>query len=140
MNISPRKDEYAPVVALLESDQFDSAAALAKAVVKTVYDELLKRDWTAWVYRFPSGGPVLAVGPFTSDSEAAKYGKKSGLDGEHMILTLSSPYGEHHGDVEARAMLNPPMCSWCGHPKHTHAHQGYAGKCAVGHCSCPKFK
>lgn len=139
MNITPRADEWKPVVALMESGDYDSAPALAKAIVKAVYDEILKRDWFAWVYRFPSGEPVICRGPFSSEKEVEKYVKKLGIDGEHLILAMGSPHGDLQGDADARTVIAPPMCSWCGHPKYTHDHKGYAGKCACRGCACRKY-
>ena len=45
MNIIPRKEEYAPIVTLLESGEYDTPEALAKAIIKQAYATFLTRDW-----------------------------------------------------------------------------------------------
>lgn len=133
MRVTPRKDEVAAVVELLESDQYDSANALAKDVIKKVAELFAKRDWYAWVWREHPDAFQLAFGPLSSESEASRLAKKVGLGGQNMTLHLYSTAAvlSKHGEL-------PPslFCTTCGHPDHAHEVPRYNGRCWIKKCGC----
>lgn len=137
MRLSPRGPEVKAIVELLESDDFDSAEALAKAVIKRVGELLSDRDMYAWVYGMGDGFN-LAWGPFSSDSEAKKFAGQYAdmLKGLHMILPLGSPTA-----LTERATANKVpshFCTTCPHSLISHEHPKKNGRCAVRGCKCKK--
>jgi hypothetical protein len=136
VRLTPRGTEVKAVVALLESDQFDSADALAKAIIKEVADHFSHRDWYAWVYRENPEAFYLPFGIFSSDIEAKKFAGRyvSMLKGEHMILHLHSS-----ADLDARMATHKipsKFCQNCNHSLVVHEHPKIQPKCAVRGCNC----
>lgn len=147
MRITPRKTELAAVVELLESDEFDSANDLAKAIVRTVFSELMERDLWCLASRLVPGGaePVTVLyGPFTSETEATRFAKAAEITGLNLALPMYSPAIAVRAHDERKAIEDRitageyPTCK-CGHPDFTHQHNGYGGKCATGGCGCARF-
>lgn len=139
MRVTPRAAEVKAVVGLLESDQFDSADALAKAVIKQVGELFAERDWYAWVYRESPDAYYLPWGPFSSDSEAKKFAGKyvDMLAGEHMILKLYSTAALADGVTNGRKQ--PSMfCAGCNHSLISHQHPKIQPRCAVRSCKCKR--
>lgn len=138
MRLTPRGDEVKAIVALLESDGFDSAEALAKAVIKELAERLSDRNWYAWVYRETGDASYLSYGPFTSESEAMKFaGKYVGmLKGQHMILPLYSTNGLVNQLAEYK--VKSLFCLECDHSLVSHEHPKKNGKCAVRGCKCKR--
>ena len=138
MRLTPRGTEVKAIVSLLESDEFDSAEALAKAIIKRTGELLSERDMYAWVYRESPEAYYLPFGPFTSESEAMRYaGKYVGmLKGQHMILPLYSTTAL----TERMASYQIPsaFCSACTHSHMSHEHPRKNGRCAVRGCKCRK--
>ncbi|XVV02792.1 hypothetical protein ACQPW3_36420 [Actinosynnema sp. CA-248983] len=137
MRITPRKDEVAAVVELLESDGYNSADALAKDVIKKVAELFADREFYAWVHRFGPGQLQLAWGPFTSDAEVVKFAKKAALGGESMSLKLCSTgaFLERLGKnktAPSERCANPA----CGHIHGAHEHPKFGGRCAIRGCTC----
>lgn len=136
MRLTPRGPEVKAIVELLESDDFDSAEALAKAVIKRTAELFEHRDWYAWVYRENPDAFYLPFGIFPSDSEAKKFAGKyvEMLVGEHMILRLHSTGLL----VEEMAKHKRPStaCSTCHHQLLSHEHPKIQPKCAVRGCRC----
>ncbi|WP_367135853.1 hypothetical protein [Saccharothrix sp. HUAS TT1] len=135
MKITPRKDEVAAVVQLLESDGYDSAEALAKDVIKRVAELFGDREFYAWVHRFGPGQLQLAWGPLTSDSEVLKLAKKASLGGESMSLKLYSTNGLLARIAEGN-IAPTEHCTDCGHPHGAHEHPKFGGRCAIRRCTC----
>lgn len=138
MRLTPRGAEVKAIVNVLESDEFDSAEALAKAIIKTTADFLSDRDWYVWVYRESPEAPYLSYGPFTSDTEAMKYaGKHVGmLKGQHMILPVYSTNALTEALASYR--IKSVFCQACAHSLVSHEHPKKNGKCAVRGCKCKR--
>lgn len=138
MRVTPRGTEVKAIAELLDSGDFDSAEAMAKAVIKRVAELLSERDMYAWVYRESPEAFYLPFGPFTSDSEARKFaGKYVGmLKGQHMILPLYSTAGL----TERMNAYKIPsaFCVTCNHSHISHQHPNKNGRCAVRGCKCRK--
>ncbi|UZJ23687.1 hypothetical protein RHODO2019_10755 [Rhodococcus antarcticus] len=135
MKLTPRADEVKAVVALLESDGYDSATALAKDIIRTVGEQLSEREMYAWVWRAQEGSYQLAWGPFSSEFEVRSMAKKAGLGGDHMTLKLYS-VGAMTERLDAKAPS--PMCATCGHPHGAHEHPKQGGKCSIKKCTCKR--
>lgn len=133
MKVTPRKDEVQAVVAVMESDEFETGEAMAKAVIKQVAELFAKRDWYAWVWRESDDSLQIAHGPLSSKVEAERLATKSGLKGRHMALPLFSTAA-----LLERATAKPPAvrCADCTHPYHCHEVPRYAPKCWVKGCGC----
>lgn len=138
MKLTPRGAEVKAVVELLESDEFESANALAKAILKHVADMLSDRDFYAWVYRETPDAFYIPFGPFTSESEAKKFAGKyvDALKGQHMILPLYST-NEFVNRLASHKLPNY-HCTSCTHTLTAHEHPRKNGKCVVRGCSCKK--
>ena len=133
MRVTPRGPEVKAIVELLESDDYDSADALAKAILKRTGELFAEREWYAWVWKESGSDMQLAWGPVSSESEARKLSSKVGLIGQHMFLPLYSTAA-----LLARLAEKPtsPFCSTCNHPHHCHEHPKFGGKCAARGCKC----
>lgn len=140
MRLTPRGAEVKAIVELLESEQFDSADALAKAILKRIGELFSERDFYAWVYRETPDAWYLPYGPFTSESEAKKFAGKyvDSLKGQHMILPLFST--QALVDRLAEHKLPNLFCTnpTCTHQLLSHEHPKKNGRCAVRGCSCKK--
>lgn len=139
MRITPRREEVKTVVEILESDQYDSADAMAKALIKTVADALWMRDWYVLGSKFRTEDNFwLPYGPFSSESEAASVYKKTAIGGIAKTVKIYSP-GRLIAMVEGKKGWSG-YCAECGCDPAMHLQEGSArGKCA----SCPtcvKFK
>ncbi|MFC4089321.1 hypothetical protein [Micromonospora sp. GCM10011541] len=142
MRITPRREEVKVIVDLLESDQFDSAEAMAKALIKEVAELMDMRDWVALTHRFGEQDRVgINWGPFASDSEATKYASKIGINGKFTAVKLYSP-----GLLLANAtQAKRPTKDFCTNPFCMHAGSLHSavgngrGKCVLELCPCEKF-
>jgi hypothetical protein len=138
MRLTPRGNEVKAVVELLESDDFDSGSALAKAIIKRVAEMFAERDWSAWVWRENGDEPYfqLAWGPFSSETEAKRMSVRVGLKGQHMILPLYSTAALM--DRLSAETIPSQFCSSCSHSLISHEHPKIQPKCAVKGCSCKR--
>lgn len=117
--ISPRSNEVQAVIEVLESEEYESPEAMAKAVIKVLTAELAKRDTLGVAGGFPGEGPVLAVGPFYSTKDVEKYvqsAQECGL--ETRIRRLGSPL-----PIEPSKPAKAP-CSGCEHEPVFHGSWG----------------
>ncbi|OKI45088.1 hypothetical protein [Micromonospora sp. CB01531] len=143
MRITPRKEEVAAVVAVLESDQYDSAQAMAKAVIKEVAELLDMRDWVALTHRFGDNGQLgLNWGPFGSAIEAQRLADKLALGGRFSVVRLGSP-----GLLVANLLgAKRPTKDFCANPACLHAAWTHSalgnsrGKCVLESCPCDEMK
>jgi hypothetical protein len=138
MRLTPRGTEVKAVVELLESEEFDSAEALAKAILKRTAELLAERDFYAWVYRETPDAFYISHGPFTSETEAKRFAGKyvGSLKGQHMILPLFST--AQFVDRLASHKLPNYHCADCNHQLISHEHPKIQPKCAVRGCRCRK--
>lgn len=92
MRITPRKEEYAPIVTMLESGEYEDATALAKAIVVQAYTTLLSRDWWLTVVEMPADNPVrFAYGLSATETQARAY--ELGADFPRLVLPVTSAEG-----------------------------------------------
>jgi hypothetical protein len=141
VNITPRKAEVQALVELLESDQYASADALAKAMFKRIYELFLDRDWHLYAFQWLSGGHPLLWGPFTSEAEVARFAAKMSLGpmGRHGVMSAFSPNRQLQIVLDAdKKPDRNPICDECGHPKGLHEHKGAGGRCVWRNCKCPQ--
>lgn len=135
MSITPRKNEVAAVVKILEDESHPDATAAAKAVIKQVFALLQEREMAAFSWRIGPGAPVITWGPFTSPNEAQKWGSALSTGGEGLVTTLYSPTA-----LTARVLESEEprvgVCTTCGHPWGTHQHEKKKGVCMLDTCSC----
>ena len=126
MAITPRKDEVAGVVALLESDQFDTSTGMAAAIIKLVADVLSQRTTHGVAVGMPGCKPALAVGPFYTVRDARKCvsdAQEAGM--EARIARLSGT-----GSIKAAQVLRT-VCV-CGHRVESHVFT----TCTIAACGC----
>jgi hypothetical protein len=127
VSISPRKSEVDAVGALLESDQFDTSAGMAREIVKQVAGELSKRTTFGVAVGFAGDNhPGLAIGAFYSIRDAnktAKDAREAGLQAR--VARLSGT-----GSIKAAQALRQACV--CGHKTELHVF----GTCAVAKCDC----
>lgn len=136
MRLTPRGNEVKAVVAIMESDEYDSAEAMAKAVIKRIAELFAEREWAAWVYRENPEAFYLPYGPFSSATEAKRFAGRyvEMLRGQHMILPLYSTSAL----TERMATYKVPsqFCDSCNHSLVSHEHPKIQPKCAVRGCAC----
>src|SRR5690606_10321001 len=101
VRITPRREEVEAIRAILESQDYDTSAQMAKAVIKASADALAMRDWFALGHRFREDQPPIAWAPFASGNEAWKVAQKIGLNGEFGVLKLHSS-GVLLGNLEGK--------------------------------------
>ncbi|MGW1040005.1 hypothetical protein [Streptomyces sp. NPDC002547] len=141
MRITPRSHEIQKIIELLEDPTFDSAEAMAKAVIKEVGDMLQMRDLFVLVHTWHNGGKGLNYGPFGSVAEGEAWAKKVAIGGHGRIVPLTAS-GITLANVEGRPDGWPGYCydPQCGHPPYTHSSSGTArGKCQLTTCKCDRF-
>lgn len=141
MALTPRKDEKATIVALLESEEFDDADKLAGAVLKAAFDIFQHRNLYLLGASNAIDEPVALFGPFASERDAERaardavynYGRSMPL--WTVDLLNAAPPG-----------VDKEMCK-CGHPRGTHEHPKTAGICLAGAktvktrpCPCDHFQ
>lgn len=90
MNITPRKNEWERVAELMESAEFSTPEALAKAIVKHLYGTFLERDWFLTLVKVgetAEGSPLqVAYGLAATQRDADRLG----LPGPRMTIPVSS--------------------------------------------------
>lgn len=141
MRLTPRSEEVKAVVAILESDEFDSAQAMAKTLIKEVAEILSMRDWWALAHRFKgdtSGG--INWGPYASPAEAQKAAEKYIGAGEFKAVKVYSA-GQVEAKAEGKKWKGYCEVAGCHHAKFLHMADGSSrGKCGLSLCKCEKFK
>lgn len=130
--IRPQAAEVKAITALLEGEEFETSADLAKEIIRTTYRLFQEREWQIWVHR--EDGMLLLWGPFTGDNEAAKAAASAGLGGENRIYKLGSVAAMK----ERVAELASGQCV-CGHTKGLHQHEKASGKCVEGYMQGQKW-
>ena len=144
MKLTPRADEYKAVLAIMESDEYKTGEAMAKAVVKQVAEMLWNRDWVALSHHF-EGNAAFGInwGPFSSDSEALALARKIGLNGRFGTVHLGSPgalLANVEGKPGAKGYCQTPDC---GHAPFVHLmnkNGKQRGVCPLGTCDCTSYQ
>jgi len=130
VSITPRKAEVEAVIALLESDDFDTSRAMAVQIVKQIADDLSRRDTKGVALSFPGQPPGLALGPYYSTRDAQKAltgAREAGMDAR--ICRLSGT-----GAIRPIAVLTSE-CGTCGHRVEMHPKV----ECYVHKCECKEL-
>ena len=127
MSVVPRKEEIAAVIALLESDSFDSSRDMAAQVIKTVADVLAVRTTRGVAVGMPGKPPALAIGPFYTLADA----KRTVRDAQEAGLEARMARLGGTGSIEAAQVLRR-ACVQCSHPIEMHIFV----TCAVAKCDC----
>lgn len=141
--IAPRKHETDEIVALLDSDEFDSAAQMARKVMSTAFALMAERNWFVVGSRL-DGGPGTAItlyGFFATESAAMKAIDQNslGLFGEAAVFEVVGLSGraeqlEKHEDALSKE------CVHCGHIEAAHDWpRRRAQGCIVAHCGCRTY-
>ena len=124
--ITPRKSEVAGVVALLESDEFDTSTGMASAIIKLVADVLSQRTTHGVAVGMPGQKPALAIGPLYTIRDAQRVAKDAQQCGlEARIARLSGT-----GSIKAAQTLRA-VCV-CGHRTESHVWT----TCTIADCGC----
>lgn len=89
MNLTPRKSETDPIVALLEDGGYETADQLAKAIVKSAFESLLNREWWLTVARVDDLSLVYGLSATQAQAERAELG--GGFP--RMVLPVTSAHG-----------------------------------------------
>lgn len=135
--ITPRGNEVKAVEAILESDEYESAAKMARAIVVAVHQEMFARDW--FIVGFNNDGSNLLYGPFATDSAAYKAMPSLGVGGLAAVFKVRSLSGraEQLAGIDGETVA--ANCAWCGHPQPTHEFPRKHG-CVVRGCTCKNFR
>lgn len=116
MALTPRRNEIAAVVSILESDEFDSPEEMARGIVKAVVEELSKRNGYGVGIGLRSDNLRIAHGPMYSILEAKRVVKEAEARGlVAFIAPLLGAASALRDDEEAKAK----RCV-CGHPQVLH--------------------
>jgi hypothetical protein len=140
LRFTPRKEEIEPLAALLDSGEYDSPEALAKAVLAHVADLLWFRNWHVLAVR-----EGALFGPFASDAEGAAFGRKySGVlvPSDAELWRVMTVYGLGNS-ADHRAGGGFGYCAdiMCGHPAYTHSMAGPGrGPCVLASCRCAGYE
>lgn len=136
-NLTPRKEEVARVLAILESPDFTDGTDMAKAVIREVHSIFEDREWTAlaWRDKVDGSGLSLAWGPFTSETEALRFGKRLEVGGMMRAVPLSS-VGAMDDVVAKTERGKAKFCPNCNHPIGPHLHEKKLGQCQIRGCKC----
>jgi hypothetical protein len=138
-----RKNEIAQVVALLESDGFDSAEDLAYAVLKAAAEALCARE----LYTVEtSDAPQRMWGLYASRAEAVAAWRgatsdapleRNGRAGVHQLNPI-----EKRRKFLIRVPSSRDLCGACGHERWVHTSDGTKGGCGLSkatRCHCAAF-
>ncbi|MGW2539646.1 hypothetical protein ACWC5I_01895 [Kitasatospora sp. NPDC001574] len=129
------------VKALLESENFDSADQMAKALLKEVGEILQMRDWVALVHTWKDGSRGLNFAPFGNESEAIAFADKIAIGGTGRLVKLYSP-GVMLANVSGKkGWKGYCLDADCGHAPANHSAVGAArGACHIPTCPCGHFQ
>ena len=122
--ITPRKDEKAALVELLERD-WDTPEALATAVLKEAFNLIQQRDLYGLAVDY--AGLRVVYGPFATEGDTERAAK--GLDGG--VAFIGKMYAAS-GTTRPEDSPHLGACATCSHPKGTHDHPKSIGYCMAG--------
>lgn len=148
--ISIRKDEIDAVEAVMQDDTYASPTAMARAVVKTLYEFWRRRDWYVIAVREGETYPLFYGLEATENSafkEAQSVLEVGGLVSAHLVHSLTK-LDDRKKELEAIWGASD-LCAKCGHAQW--AHELYNGRgekvpqpsrlrfsCSA-RCRCPGF-
>ena len=116
MALTPRRNELDAVTAILESDEFDSSADMAKALVKTIYAELGKRDGYGVAIGLRTDDLRIAHGPYATILDAKRVVKEAEARG--LVAYIAPLLGAANALTEEEDSTYR-RCT-CGHPEALH--------------------
>ena len=132
VNITPRKEEVAAVMQLLESGDYATSQDLAKAIIHTVVDLLAGRDAYGVGFGLKTDDVIVPVGPLYHLTDAKSLQKRYEDCGfRAYIAPLLSPV--------PRGTTEPPKstCGVCNHAREFHDFRGcWASTKREGRCPC----
>ena len=151
--ISPRANELAAVVEILESDEHEDPKAMAGAIVRRLGQLFEERDSYGVAIGLPTDDVEIPFGPFHNIGDAKKIVNEARARGlRAFVAPLLAPTRALRDDEESRAS----RCKNCSHPKELHgiSMTTFSGKpkpmaslgCAVFHrwtkqkCECPNYE
>lgn len=141
MKLTRRRDEIARMVAILDSDDYDTSEAMAWALLNEAVEIVTNRDLYAVV---PQGAPC-GFGPYATDTEATRawdkqVGPVAGQNGGYLLPIRPFP---------PEPVVEGGGCRECGHPEWLHVANkngkptdcafGYSRSNKKGSCSCRSF-
>lgn len=149
-NATPRKNEVDLVVEAMESEEFEDAKAVAKSIVKGLYNEWRRREWYVIAHKFGKNDPTTVLyGMEPTQRSAEKFAEGMGT-GIGMIVKVY-PVGALEDRIELMhqeewARRRHP-CANCGHNLEHHGVIGFkgrpikfpAGKACTLTCKCREF-
>jgi len=140
MKLTPRAPEVKAIVEILQSDDYETPEAMAKAVIKEVAEILAMREtWYALVIK--GGAKAVNFGPYASDAEVKQVAAKvAGAAPEFHIARMggSGLLAARLEGYNKRKWTN--FCATCTHAKDLHLTDGNSrARCAL-ECSCQAYK
>lgn len=145
--VSPKKEEWLAVEAILESDEYDDSTQAAKAIVSKAYELLLHRDWWAIVWE-PEPGyeptTYLTYGLYSTENAAEKAlqaPEKLGLGGGRAMVLPVRSLAARLDWVEERldVVKTSSICQTCKHQKAAHEFPRRNGHCVGQGCDCRQY-
>lgn len=121
MILTVRKSERAAVAAILEDESYDSADAMADAIVKTVAGELAKRDGFIVFGGAPGKSDIGPFGPFWDRRDAEKFGSALYV-GADPSTRFAHRALHHPPELAQPGKPQKPRdkCTACGHYRSQH--------------------
>lgn len=118
MAITPRKEEVAAVVEILESDEHEDSASMAKALIKVIAAELQKRDGYGVAIGLRTDDLRIPHGPYFTILEAKRVAKEAEARG--LVAFIAPLLGAGNALREEEEAMHK-RCK-CGHPAMLHGH------------------
>lgn len=118
MALTPRKNEIDAVLAILESEDYDDAASMAKELIKAVYAELGKRDGYGVAIGLRTDDLRIPHGPFATILDAKRVAKEAEARG---LVAFVAPLLGAANALAEEAEATHRKCK-CGHPSVLHGH------------------
>jgi 2,4-dienoyl-CoA reductase-like NADH-dependent reductase (Old Yellow Enzyme family) len=116
MALTPRKNELDAVIGILESDEYETPAEMARAVVKAVGAELSKRDAFGVAIGLRTDSTRLAHGPYFTILEAKRVAKEAEARG---LVSYIAPLLGAANALTEEVEATHKQCV-CGHPQALH--------------------
>jgi hypothetical protein len=114
--LTPRKDEVAAVVALLEGEEHETAEELAKAILKEVSGLLSKRDSYGVAIGLRTDDLRIPHGPFWTLLDAKRTQREAEARG---LVSFIAPLRAATDALREEEIAHSKRCV-CGHPKELH--------------------
>ncbi|MFF3006316.1 hypothetical protein ACFVTF_26315 [Kitasatospora sp. NPDC057940] len=125
----------------MESQDFDSADQMAKAILKEAGEILQMRDWFALAHTWNDGSRGLNWAPFGNESEAVAFANKIAIGGTARLIKLYAP-GVTLANIDGKkGWKGYCQDAECGHAPNVHSAVAAArGACHIPTCPCGQFR